>query len=351
MLNLMSPIGYTGYGYAGLNILKHINNISNVALHPIGNPSIDNESDVSFIKTTLDNQINMNYNVPCLKIWHQFDLLQKVGSGKYFAFPFFEIDKFPDKDLYHLNFPDELIVSSEWAKNILINNQINKAIHVIPLGVDRTIFQPPENTKTTNNYVFCTIGKWEKRKAHDTIIDCFNRAFESKDNVELWLVTHNGFLNQQEEQEWLNLVQKSKLKDKIKVFPRLPSHKQVAEVISYTNCGIYISRGEGWNMELLETMSMDKPVIVSNYSAHTEYCDKENSYIVDITETEPAIDNKWFSGSANWAKIDKNQIDQTIEYMQYVYKNNISTNPSGVKTAIKYSWENTSSKIKSVCIG
>jgi glycosyltransferase involved in cell wall biosynthesis len=344
-INLMTPVGYTGYGYVGLNILKTLyaqNNRDNIGLHLIGQPNVENDTEASIIQKYLSNGNNLPYDTTCLKIWHQFDLLNRIGRGKYVVFPFFELDKIADKEVFHLNFPDHIIVSSTWAKNVLLNNGVVRPIDVVPLGVDTQTFDYKTfNQKTNDTYVFCTIGKWEKRKAHDTIIDCFTKAFEISDNVELWLVTHNSFLTPQEEQNWISLVSQSKLSNKIKIFPRLPSHEDIAKLISYTSCGVYISRGEGWNMELLETMAMNKPVIVSNYSAHTEYCNNDNSYLVEINEVEPAIDNKWFFGQGKWAALTTKQTEQTIEYMRYMYKNNIRDNPSGLKTAQQLSWSNT----------
>jgi glycosyltransferase involved in cell wall biosynthesis len=348
-LQLMCPIGYTGYGYASLNILKALidNNVF-VGLSPMGNPSVDNETDASIVRKSIDQLLSVPYDAACIKIWHQFDLLSRIGNGKYLAFPFFEIDTMSKLEQYHLNFCDTILVSCNWAKDILLNNNINKNIEIVPLGVDHTIFSPKTITKTNDTYIFCTIGKWEKRKNHDIIIECFNKAFDHHDKVELWLVTHNSFLSSEEEKSWLSLVSNSKLNSKIKVFPRLPSHQQVAEVISYTDCGLYISRGEGWNMELLESMAMNKPVIVSNYSAHTEYCNHLNSFMVDIDEKEVANDNKWFMGQGNWAKFSNKQIEQTIEYMRHVYKNEIKTNPEGLKTAQEYNWSNTANRILSL---
>jgi glycosyltransferase involved in cell wall biosynthesis len=340
----MSPIGYTGYGYASLNILKALSSDNHVALHLIGNPNIDNQDDVTLIKHSIGLSHLIPLDSPCLKIWHQFDLLSRVGKGPYIAFPFFEVNTFNQKELYNLQLPDKFIVSSSWAKTILQNNNIEQPISVVPLGVDLSIFDYRKNQKT-NNYVFITIGKWEKRKAHDVIIECFNKAFDINDNVELWMITHNSFLNNEEERYWTDLVNTSKLSNKIRIFPRLPSHQNVAEVISYANCGIYISRGEGWDMELLETMAMNKPVIASNYSAHTEYCNNTNSLLVDMPDTEPAIDNKWFFGQSNWGKITDTQIDQTIAHMRYCYENNISTNENGLKTAESLSWQNTAAKL------
>lgn len=345
-LYLSAPIGFTGYGYASLNILTHLmKNNHNVGLSLIGNPNLDSQDQVEYVKKAIDQCHKIDYESTCLKIWHQFDLINRPGNGKYYAFPFFEVDKFNDKEIYHLNFPDELIVSCQWAKNILIDNKITKPINVVPMGVDTKTFDFNISNQT-NNYVFITIGKWEKRKAHDVIIECFNSAFTENDNVELWMVTHNPFLNKEEEQFWLSLVEKSKLRQKIRIFPRLPSHESVAELLSYSNCGIYISRGEGWNLELLETMAMNKPVIASNYSAHTEYCNNENSFLVEMNDLEPAIDNKFFFGTSNWGKIDQKQRDQTIEYMKHCYANNITENKPGLATAQKLSWQNTSNLLE-----
>lgn len=344
-LHLMSPIGYTGYGYAGLNILCALmKNEHNIGLSVIGNPNIETQTQAEIINKSLSYSHLIPYDSPSLKIWHQFDLLVRPGKGINFAFPFFEIDIFNQKELYSLNSVDQLIVSSQWAKEVMISNHINKPIHVVPLGVDSSLFDYQKN-KQTNNYVFISIGKWEKRKSHDIIIECFNKAFNISDNVELWMVTHNPFLNQDEINSWLSLVETSPLKNKIKVFPRLENHEKLAEILSYSNCGIYISRGEGWNMELLETMSMNKPVIATNYSAHTEYCTKDNAFLVEIHDKDIAIDNKWFFGNSHWAKIDDQQKNQTIEYMQYCYKNNIQTNENGLKTAQKLTWENTATKL------
>lgn len=346
-ININCPINTTGYGLASLNILKniHLKDI-NVSLTNIGGIDIESSEDAKVVQICLDRQEDIKAEFPCLKIWHQFDLATRVGSGKYYAYPFFEIDTFNKREKNHLMIPDEIMVSSQWAKKVILDNNINKPIHVVPLGVDTSIFDSTiNNTEKYDKYVFITIGKWEIRKSHDVVIELFNRTFDKEDNVELWMVTYNPFLSEQETENWHKIVLGSKLKDKIKLFPRIPNQKSLAEIISYSSCGIYVSRAEGWNLDLLETMAMNKPVIVTDYSAHTEFCDKNNSYLIDIDNLEPAIDNKWFNGSGNWAKIGDKQKETISEYMKYLYRNNIKSNSNGINTAKKYSWINSAEKI------
>jgi glycosyltransferase involved in cell wall biosynthesis len=287
-----------------------------------------------------------------LKIWHQYDLATRIGNGHYYTFPFFEVDKLTPREIHHLNYSDFIFVASEWGKKILQQNNVNKPIYVAPLGVDASIFRIPENKILieNDNYRFFHIGKWEHRKSQDILLKAFDAAFDINDNVELYLLPFNPFLTEQENNYWFNLVENCKLKNKIKIFGRLDTQYQVAEFISRCDCGVFVSRAEGWNNEIIESMAMNKPVIVTNYSAHTEYCNKDNSYLVDIDETEPANDGKWFKGFGNWAKITDKQIEQIIHYMKYVYHNGIYSNPSGVATANHYSWNHTANIIKSTFI-
>ena len=111
--------------------------------------------------------------------------------------------------------------------------------------------------------------------------------------------------------------------------------------MAYADCGIFPARAEGWNNGAIEVMAMDNPIIITDYSAHTQYCNKDNAYLIDILETEPAKDNIWFNGTGNWAKLNSRTMDQAVEHMRYVYKNQIRSNAKGLETAHNHSWAKT----------
>lgn len=347
-IDFFCPFGHTGYGNASLNILKSLHSDKShtydLSVTPMSN-NCENESDSVLIEELSVKGRFMPYDSISIKIWHQFDLLKRTGNGKYFAYPFFEIDTFNEMEKHHLNFPDQLICSSHWASGVLLNNNIKKKISVVPLGVDKNIFKATDNQITKDKYIFITVGKWEIRKSHDIIIECFNKAFENTDNVELWMITHNPFLSEQDTKSWEIFAKSSKLGNKIKIFPKLATQHDVAQAMSYADCGLYISRAEGWNLELLENMAMNRPVIATNFSAHTEYCNSTNSFLVDIPKTTKAIDGKWFHGDGNWADISENEQNVIIDYMRYVYKNNINTNPGGLETSSRFTWENSAKEL------
>lgn len=351
-INLSCPINNTGYGIASHNILKELANSYDISYFPIGEPTVNTQEEYDSLVSILERSSkvsDIDIHAPYLKIWHQFDLGNHFGKGKYYAYPFFELDTFNDIEKKHLSIPDHLMTTSKWAKDVLINNGISCPIDVVPLGVDTKIFdyQLPK-TIYDNKYIFLTIGKWEARKSHDLIPVLFKQAFPDEKDVELWILAAehtNNYSKQEEIQEWKNLYSFPNMK----VISGVKTHKDVAQLIANSNCGIYTSRAEGWNLELLETMAMNKPVIATNYSSHTEFCTPQNSMLVDIAATEKAVDNKAFYGQGNWAKIGPQEKKTIIEHMRYAYENRLNSNENGLKTAQIYSWKNSADKI-SGCI-
>ncbi len=348
-MNFITPLDrFTGYGITGYNIFNNLYNLDdNLTLFFAANPNIEKDWDVNKIKNAIDRQSSFNSQDNCFKLWTPSDLFTRTaGSSKYGSLSFFEIDFVFDKEKAGYNLCDVLFVPSLWAKQVLENNGIKTPIIVCPQGVDTNIFfdNKPED-KPKDKYIFINIGKWEIRKGHDVLVQIFNSAFNDDDNVELWMMNHNPFLSKNIQDSWVKMYADSKLNNKIKFFPRVSTQSEVSKIMSYADCGIFPSRAEGWNNEAIEMMAMNKPIIITNYSAHTQYCNNDNSYLIDIDQTEPAIDNLWFNGDGNWAKLDAKQIEQAVEHMRFVYKNRIDSNPAGLQTASYHNWSKTANII------
>lgn len=355
MINIISPINQLGYGITGLNVVKYLSKSTDVSLWCIGQPQVTNQEDANIISKALKNAMYPDFNASCIRIWHQHDMSQFVGKGEKIGFPIFELDTFSKLEKHHLSSLDKIFVCSHWAKQIVENNIKDANVSVIPLGVDSSVFKPIEeiNHEDQNpSTIFFNCGKWEVRKGHDILVHIFEEAFDENDNVELWLMCENPFLSEDETKEWHSKYFQSKLGRKIKIIPRVNTQSEVYTIMKQIDCGIFPSRAEGWNLELLELMSCGKHVIATNFSAHTEFCNQENCYLVEIEETELADDNKWFKGNiGNWAKISNKQISQFAEYMKYVHSmkqsQNLVVNTDGISTANKFSWQNTAEAILS----
>jgi glycosyltransferase involved in cell wall biosynthesis len=355
-LNFNAPINNsTGYGITSTNILLALSSKNiDLRLFNIGSISVDTPEVETVVKALLNKaDTDWNKNDPCLKIWHQHDLATRIGRGKYGALIFFEVDQLLPREKTMINNLDVVFVASKWAKVVLEKNDITIPIVVSPLAVDTEIFRDHEhgNVFKKEAYRFINIGKWELRKGHDFLLEAFNKAFEKEDNVELVMINHNPFLSAQENQIWTDMYKTSKLGDKITILPRVTTQVDLAKVIRDTDCGIFPARAEGWNNEILEVMALNKPVITTDYSAHTEYCTPENSFLIDIDDLTEADDGKFFKGTGKWADLGGNQINQTVEYLRKVYKDNIKTNPNGLNTVKKYTWNNTASILSKEMLG
>ena len=202
----------------GLNFVKHLyKHNSRTTLYPIAN-RVEPVDDTGIVQACLSNAVNHNPEYPCVKIWHQHDLMHRVGRGKYYGFPIFELNKFSNHEKVSLHHCDEIIVCSKWAKDVIVKETKFKdnEVHVVPLGVDGDIFQPckPNSRSTT---VFFNCGKWEKRKGHDILLSTFNEIFTNDDDVELWIMADNPFIGKMND-EWTNLYKNSPLGHKIRIF-------------------------------------------------------------------------------------------------------------------------------------
>lgn len=341
-INCQFPLNCLGYGIAGSYISYELSKLTKVNLFPIGRVEFTN-SKFKELEFSLNNAVSANFSKPTIKLWHQGQLLDRVGNGHYFGWPIFELNKFTEQELVSLRCPQELIVCSSWGKSIIKKYFPNKKIHIIPLGIDSEIFKPNAR-KEDKVYKFFTCGKTEIRKGHDILFECFNKAFEITDNVELHIMWHNPFFSQEENEKWTKLYKNSKLGLKIFFHPRVSTHNEVASFINSCDCGIFLSRAEGFNIEALESLACGKTNIITNYSGHTEFCNNQNSRLITIDKLEPAHDGKWFHGQGEWAFLGENQKNQIIEQMRLSFKER-KFNDEGIKTALHFSWKNAAQKL------
>ena len=345
MINITAPINNLGYGVASYNIIKHLaSSGEDVQLIPIGTPEPLEGSE--FLKSIMYRQSVQDS--PSVKIWHQNDIHHHIGKGTHIGFPIFELETFSDNELWSMAHNERLFVCSEWAKRIVLDHLDWIDVRVVPLGVDSDVFVPVSSARQQT--IFFNCGKWEIRKGHDILVECFNSAFEFDDNVELWMMCDNPFYSPEQQQEWINLYKNSKLGSKVRIIPRQKDHIDVYNVMKQADCGVFPSRAEGWNLELLEMMSCGKHVISTDYSAHTEFCNADNCNLVDITNLEPAQDGVWFHGHGKWASIGSQQKDQIVEHMRKIHRikqeGDLPQNIEGIKTARQFSWQNSAKKFK-----
>ncbi len=301
---------------------------------------------------------------PCLKIFHAAQLDTFLGtSGKRVGYPIWELNKFTGLEVANLLRLDAIVVTSGWAKKILDDYYISEQVpvHVVGLGVDRGIFNedviPPDNDISRDTATkFYLGGKWELRKGFDIALAAFNKAFDATDNVAMIVNARNHFIGDKRNDDWAVYFKTSKLGEKIYILDRyLETQQQVANLMASCDAAVSLSRAEGWNLPVLEALSMGMRVITTNCTAHTEFCDSSNSFLINCPDMESAQDNIFFDGFGQWHHLGDDAIESAALWMRAIHnikqKNGpLHKNLAGIETAKRFSWENCASKIAEACI-
>ncbi len=357
-ISIIGSICNTGYGLTTANIVHSLAELGvRVSLFPINEKLQAHPKLHQSIQTSLKNAEMPNFEAPSIRIWHQFNMSQFVGHAQHIGFPIFELDTFTEQEKKHLFAgTSQLFTCSKWGQDVLIDNHdkwpdgnwiARGDIDIIPLGVDTEIFTPQKSFRKST--IFANFGKWETRKGHDILVRAFCEAFDDKDDVELWMMPHNPFLNEQETKRWVDLYKTCKLASKIKILPPVESHSQVADIMKQVDVGVFPCRAEGWNMEPLELMACGKRIIATNYSGQTEYLNEQNSTLIEPDGMELAQDGKWFFGQGSWSRLDTIFINTLIERLRFEHsykKEKGSTiDDRSVETARRFTWKNTAEKI------
>jgi len=345
-LNVMAPINSLGYGVASKNTTTFLNKFFDISLFTIGQPEFQSQEEYnSFSDMIQKSRSSFDKEAPCLKIWHEFDMGIRAGRGDLIAYSFFELNKMNDIKKYNLSQCEKVIVASEWAKNIVEEETGHRNVYVAPLGVDHTVFFPTGQEQ--EKFVIFNCGKWEIRKGHDIILEVFQSAFPDNKDVELWMMCQNPVASPEYNQQWNNHYKQD---FRTNLIDRVQDHRQLAQIMNQTSCGLFPSRAEGWNLELLEMMSCGKPVITTDYSSHTEFCTDENSIKFKPSKFEDAKDGIYFGGGeGEWASLDeiKNDLVEALRSLYEKWKvDKKIINKSGILSSQNFNWLNTAEKVK-----
>jgi glycosyltransferase involved in cell wall biosynthesis len=346
-INLLAPICYTGYGVAGLNFLLALSRQKqSVALFPRGPVEVASEH-TALVREAQDRQAFYNPQAPSVRLAQQLHLAEQIGRGLHCGFPIFELDRFTKAEVHHQRCMDRLLVCSHWAQGVLIEHGIpEEQIRVVPLGVDRALFSSDASgrPRKVGDTIFCSIGKFEKRKGQDVLLEAFNRAFEPNDAVQLIIHGWNRMLDEAANRAWGERFKQSKMGRAVTVTSGpLATQTEVARLMALADCGVFPARAEGWNLELLEMMAMGKTVIATDYSGHTEFVHSENCRLIPVDGVESAVDGLAFRGQGNWARLGREQVDSLVCHLREVHRikqaGQLGRNEAGIETAREFSWD------------
>ncbi len=162
---------------------------------------------------------------------------------------------------------DALLVPSTWCHHMFLNDGVHVPTVIVPLGVDPRRPHPQRAAlRKDKPYTFFTFGNLNHRKAPNELMDTFRAAFPNRENVRLVLKTFGGFFG---------LTNTFQIDD-----PRITIISAFWEtdlIIKYmqtkVDAGVWLCRGEGFNIPPLEAMSAGLPVVLANNTGAADFAD------------------------------------------------------------------------------
>ena len=141
------------------------------------------------------------------------------------------------------------------------------------------------------------------RKNPEGAIRAFAGAFHGKSDARMVLKTVASKEYPDRVRHLRNLVKSLGVEERVMFFDDYLTQR---DVLNLTNaCDVYLSlhRAEGFGLGIAEAMSLGKPVVVTDYSSTTEFCNTGNSIpvgyrIVRMQNT----DNNLYNAAENWAE-------------------------------------------------
>ena len=281
-------------------------------------------------------------------VYGQGDVFRRATGKLKVGFTMLEVDGFPRDWVEQANEMDEIWVPSEFNRQGFLASGLERPIHLIPLGVDTEYFHPGARRRAnpTGEFVFLANFEWGERKDPWLLLRAFNDTFRADEPVRLLCKISNRdpMLKLKTEIRALGLKASG---GRISYLLNLDfPHAQLPMLYRSADCFLAVSRGEGWDMPLMEAMACGLPTIASDWSSHTEFVNDGIGYRLRTAGTIPAVAKCPYYAGFRWAQADEEHL-RTL--LRHVFEHPDEARARGAaaarEMAAKWTWRNAAEKI------
>lgn len=281
-------------------------------------------------------------------VYGQADVFGSNRGRIKIGYTMLEVDGFPRDWVRAAQKMAEVWVPSEFNRQGFLESGLTRPVEIIPLGVDTNYFHPGLRSfpNPHGEYVFFSAFEWGERKEPGLLLKTFNEEFGCDEPVRLVCKV-------------INRDPGLKLKDEIRalrlrdpggrisfLFNQEYPHYQLGSLYRSMDCFVSVSRGEGWNMPLMEAMACGLPAIATDWGAHREFLHEANSYPLRVRGTIPAVAKCPYYTGFRWADPDPEHLRHL---MRHVYEHRDEAKARGESAAremaARWTWGHTAQKI------
>lgn len=285
----MIPIDYvcfmnqTGYAQAALANILALDASGRYDVRVNCVHTICKESFSASVYRKIQHLAHKEQNPSAVQIFHLIpDMQRRVDRRlrKNIGYATFETFSPPARWISTLNQNDAIICPSEFNCKIFANNGVNRPVVRIPHGLDISIWnERVPRLYSHREFVFLFVGTWRYRKGWDLLLQAWGKAFDKNSNVKLIIKTDKTDKAEKKVESELFSIRKDLapiyFEKKILKESLMPSFYKSA------NCLISPTLGEGFGLPPIQSMAVDIPVIVTNFSGCTEYAKNDTCTLIE----------------------------------------------------------------------
>lgn len=196
---------------------------------------------------------------------------------------FHDVDSLPNKIVDSINSNDLVFVTSGFVGDVFRSHGVTVPIHIVGMGYDPKYYQFSER-RLSSQFTFLCVAEHTSRKNLPMLIRAFERAFGGDPAVRLVIKTgvHDASSLRVLVHDPRKIIIDSVLRE---------GDAAMSHLYEQANCFVLPTRLEGFGMPILEAMATGLPVIVTDYSGHLDFCNKDNAFLIrnkGLVNADPA---------------------------------------------------------------
>jgi len=305
-------------------------------------------SEKQFFKNTTGIEIHIRHQFP--------PNLTPPKSGRWVIIQPWEFGSLPKEwvDVFSKDV-DEMWVPSNYVREVYIESGIPKdRVFVIPNGFNPNKFNRNGEKyalKTKKKFKFLFVGGTIYRKGIDILLKAYTTHFKKSDDVCLVIkdMGGNSFYDRQTFTNQINEIINDKNAPDIEYIDEFLSEEELRGLYQTVDILVHPYRGEGFGLPILESMACGTSVIVTNGGAALDFCNAENSFLVDAEKTFYKEKKVGELETVNHPWLYEVSLDELKSKMKYVFENVLEVKEKGKKSFeyvhSNFTWENAVKKI------
>lgn len=192
---------------------------------------------------------------------------------------------------------DEVWVPSHFNRETFYRSGIPLyKIRVMPYGIDPVKYspgQPPLPIPGKRGYTFLSVCSFDGRKGIDILLTAFLEEFAETEDVCLIIktraTTEEEIGRQQAYIDSIAFKTAGRSRSSVILISDIHSWTEQQLAMLYNSADSYVlpTCGEGWNMTVMEAMASGLPVITTRWSAHLDFVNDANGYLISVQKYVP----------------------------------------------------------------